>query len=244
MLLCLDAGNTRLKWGLWQNGHWQSQGAVPCQNFATDHIQAHLPADWQKATHIIASVVAGQEVLQCLQHWASAQGISFQLVRSEQQACGVENAYAAPQTLGTDRWSALIGAHQLLRSNCLVVCAGTATTIDVLHANGQFAGGVILPGLSMMKASLHAGTAQLPSATGAFSALPNNTHDAIESGCLQAQLGAIERMYADIAKLDGAQCVLTGGAAAHLKMHLTMPCQIIDNLVLRGLLCQATALAK
>jgi type III pantothenate kinase len=75
-----------------------------------------------------------------------------------------------------------------------------------------FRGGLILPGFDLMRAALARNTAQLPLAEGVFRAAPRNTSDAIFSGCLQAQLGAVERMFAGIAAEAGARCLLTGGA--------------------------------
>ena len=66
--------------------------------------------------------------------------------------------------------------------------------------------------------------------------------DAIFSGCLHAQSGAIERMFALIASDPGAQCLLTGGGAARLAPHLNIPCQRVDNLILDGLVRFGAAL--
>jgi hypothetical protein len=93
----------------------------------------------------------------CRCYWAKSQSAQH----------GVRNLYERPpEQLGADRWAALIGARALLGSTCLVVCAGTATTIDRLDASGLFRGGLILPGYDLMRAALAANTAQLPLAEG------------------------------------------------------------------------------
>ena len=107
--------------------------------------------------------------------------------------------------------------------------------MDLLDANGVFRGGLILPGFDLMRAALARNTAQLPLAEGVFCAEPRNTMDAIVSGCLQGQLGAIERMFSAIAAEPGARCLLTGGAAERLAAHLKIPFQLVDNLILNGL---------
>jgi len=78
-------------------------------------------------------------------------------------------------------------------------------------------------------------TAQLPLGDGQFRCEPRNTLDAIASGCLHAQLGAIERMFAKLATEPGAVCLLTGGAAPNLVPYLNIPFQLMDNLILDGL---------
>jgi type III pantothenate kinase len=115
--------------------------------------------------------------------------------------------------------------------------AGTATTIDALDGDGLFHGGLILPGLNLMRSSLATNTADLPHAAGRYQPQPRNTDDAIVSGAIHATLGAIERMHAALNK--EAVCLLSGGAAAELVAHLTLPCRRVDNLVLEGLACYA-----
>jgi len=62
----------------------------------------------------------------------------------------------------------------------------------------------------------------------------DNTHDAIISGCLSAQLGAIMHAYEQ--RTDpSARCVLSGGAAHYLGPYLSIPFDAVDNLVLLGL---------
>jgi type III pantothenate kinase len=60
-----------------------------------------------------------------------------------------------------------------------------------------------------------------------------NAADAIETGCLLAQAGVIERAFATME--DGAACVLSGGAARRIARHLGIPVRLVDNLVLEGL---------
>jgi type III pantothenate kinase len=157
-------------------------------------------------------------------------------LRASDTLAGVINRYDCPEQLGADRWAALIGAHHLHGGASLVVNAGTATTMDAIDANGVFHGGLILPGLTLMLTSLANATAQLPAANGSHTALPRNTDDAIASGAIEATVGAIERMFKQVAAEPSASCLLTGGAASELAPHLRIPLQQVDDLVLKGLL--------
>jgi type III pantothenate kinase len=121
-----------------------------------------------------------------------------------------------------------------------VVNCGTATTIDTLSGQGEFLGGLIVPGVELMQHSLSAATDQLKSRLvkqerGEYVPLPRNTDDALFSGAVQATCGAIERQYA---LLDDAAApvVFSGGAARVLQKHLNLPVNVADNLVLQGLL--------
>jgi len=173
---------------------------------------------------------------------AASLSVPLEWFASSAAGGGVSNGYDNPAQLGADRWAALIGARSLHAGPALVVMSGTATTIDVLDADGVFRGGLILPGLDLMRQALARNTAGLPVARGIYSALPTNTDNAIVSGCLAATLGAIERM-ADSpvchpsGKTPGPEflCLISGGAAATLVPHLSFSFRRIDNLVLLGL---------
>jgi type III pantothenate kinase len=229
MILCLDAGNTRLKWGLREGFAWRGQGVLALDDI--DGIATLLPA---VSEHILACNVAGDAMAQRIEDIAAPFGVPLEWFRSNASCCGVTNGYDTPAQLGADRWAALVGARGLHAGNALVVMAGTATTIDVLDAAGRFRGGLILPGLDLMRKSLARNTAALPEARGAYRDLPTNTDDAIASGAVHATLGAIERMACRPVSADF--CVLlSGGAADALAPHLELPQRRIDNLVLEGL---------
>lgn len=229
-LLCVDCGNTRLKWGLRTGDAWTAQGALPLAQ--ADALDELLP---EKPARIVACNVAGAAVAQALVLAADRLRAPLAWAHAHAQQCGVGNGYEQPTQLGADRWAALIGAWHLQRGACLVVSAGTATTIDVLDAQGRFCGGLILPGLALMRAALATHTAGLPHADGRYRELPGNTDDAIVSGCLQATRGAVEHMFRHVAAAPNACCLLTGGAAFELEGRLDVPARRVDNLVLEGL---------
>jgi type III pantothenate kinase len=170
-----------------------------------------------------------------LEAFAKTLGVSLSQVRSQVRQCGVTNGYESPAQLGADRWSALIGARGLHSGASVVVNAGTATTIDVLDPDGSFRGGLIMPGLELMRASLARNTAGLPLAQGSFRELPRNTDDAIVSGCINATLGAIERMFQKIENAPEPLCLLSGGASESLAGALAIPHRVVPILVLEGL---------
>lgn len=238
MILLLDAGNTRLKWRVidpQQAGLTTDEGALDYARL--DDLTQRL-GRFPAIRHAVGSNVAGEEVARRIA--TLLPGIVPQWLRASSHCCGVYNHYTEPAQLGTDRWAALIGARRVHAGPCLVVSAGTATTIDLLDAAGHFRGGLILPGVDLMRRSLAGNTAQLPLADGTFVWQPRSTVDAIESGCLQAQAGAVERMFVQIADTAGALCLLGGGAADRFAHLLTIPVRRVDNLVLHGLAGIAT----
>jgi type III pantothenate kinase len=239
MIVAIDAGNTRIKWGVHDGAAWVMQGTIATGDAAS---LAAVSAGWPDAARVVGCNVAGVEVGERIVTDLALRFPPILWLRSSAEACGVRNGYDQPERLGADRWAALIGARGRVPGACLVVCAGTATTVDWLDAAGVFRGGLILPGFDLMRASLARNTAQLPLAEGDFRPEPCNTMDAIVSGCLHAQIGAIERMFSALSAEPGALCLLTGGAAQRIAPLLSIPFELADNLILEGLLCFGAAL--
>ena len=257
MWLVIDIGNTRLKWGLTAgDGAWQDVGALPLAGL-TEAALAEAFAGLPAPLACIGACVAGGE----RQAWVGALiearwGQPVQWLRSTVAAAGIRNAYAYPERLGVDRWAAVAGAWHLAPQPAVVVCAGTATTVDLLLPAGPdeskgmqavFQGGYILPGLDLMRAALAGETAQLPLAAGDLHAVPRLTDDAIVSGCLWAQAGAIARLLREL-PATGGRLWLTGGGAPRLLPALqdvlaTVPGAPLptlrETLILDGLLALA-----
>lgn len=230
MILYLDAGNSRLKYGLHDGSAWLIQGALAYQE--SQVLVDLLPL---RPRRIVACNVAGAAGRQRIERLAQALDAQLAWFTSTAACGGVRNDYEQPEQLGADRWAALIGAHALHDGPALVVMAGTATTIDVLEAGGSFRGGLILPGLDLMRQALASGTAALRPMQGVPRLLPRNTGDAIASGALEATIGAIERMARRLARTDFA-IILAGGAAGELLPGLERPVRHVEHLVLEGLL--------
>jgi type III pantothenate kinase len=254
MQLLIDAGNTRVKWALIQRnpldrdalGNWLESGSAP-------RAQVRQLTDvWRnrKITHVLLSNVAGpamrNELEQTLLGAFGMTPVPLEWFASVPELCGVRNNYRNPAQLGSDRFASAIGAHALFPNDPLVVSTcGTATTVDAVTADGVFVGGMILPGLGLMASSLASNTAQLPQVAQDLAIsepFADHTDAAIVSGCIAAQAGAIERAVASHAQRQAkpVQCILSGGAAAFIAPHLSVPCKKVDNLVLIGL--QAIAL--
>jgi type III pantothenate kinase len=231
MIICLDSGNTRIKWGVHDGARWLGQGAI---SHAEVSSLAGQLSPWPGAEKILLANVAGVSAAQAIRHALTDWPADWLEVVSETSRCGVSNGYKNPGQLGVDRWCALLGARTLTQSPCVVVMAGTATTIDSLDASGRFLGGFILPGGELMRRALAKDTAGLPFANGAYSAYPQCTDDAIVAGSIEAQVGAIERAVSRLGST--AQCLISGGNAQLLAEHCAKPCRVLENLPLEGLL--------
>jgi type III pantothenate kinase len=248
-MLLVDVGNTMIKWALADAskvtlGSWQDSGAVAHKD--ADHLRDILRG--RDISRALLSNVAGKAIRERLQHLLRAvqtKPIEMEWFASVQELAGIRNSYRNPTQLGSDRFAAMIGAHALFPKQALIVtCCGTATTVDAVTAEGLFIGGMILPGLGLMASSLARGTAHLPQVAQhslSFNPFALSTNDAITSGCIAAQTGAIEHAASLHAQRSGKIfCVLSGGASAAIAPHLSVSNQIVDNLVLIGLHAVAT----
>lgn len=235
IILAIDAGNTRTKWGLHEGRNWLRRGAV--ENAGV----AGLATEWEllpEPAQIVVSNVGGENLAASLRGHFSRWRARPRWITPVNEQCGVHNSYADPKQLGSDRWAAVIAGWNLERRCCLVVSLGTAMTVDAISNEGVFLGGIIVPGLALMQGALEANTAALKREEGAFGAFPDNTADAIYSGAVQALAGAVERMGAAVraAVHRDPVCVLSGGAGELLLPHLNLQAKLVDNLVLEGLM--------
>jgi len=239
MILAIDAGNSRVKWGWHDGAAWTSIATVSLIEFAasSDHINP-FSVTHEDPERIVISNVAGEGARELLVNWTSIFDAAPLWLKAEAERCGVKNRYERPETLGPDRWAALIAARAAHAGPCLVVNAGTATTVDMLSGDGTFLGGAILPGVELMRFVLHEHTGRLPIQEGVSRDAPRNTLDAIETGCRHAQAGAVERIYRVFSATAGAPlCIVAGGAGRELaeQLNTTIPRRTIENLVLDGL---------
>ena len=239
-MLAIDAGNSRIKWGFWRDGVWAGHGTVASAEAGT------LSEAWRSAgigpIRVVASNVAGTAVAAAIERAAAAGGMALQWFRTGVQRGGVTNRYDDPAVLGTDRWAALIGARARCPAACVVVNCGTAITIDALTVDGEFVGGLILPGLNLMRESLSRGTAQLADIAGEFTLFPRNTADAMASGAVYAAAGAVSGLARRLFERDGAlpHVVLSGGGAPALAPQIEGDVDYVPHLVLEGLVVAVT----
>jgi type III pantothenate kinase len=243
MLLLIDAGNTRIKWAVLDSaqapklGDWMQMGSLSHQELIDGVAPWHAFA----ITRVVVSNVAGTLMRDQLVNSFQCSAKSVEWLTSQPALAGIKNQYRNPVQLGSDRFAAAIAARALFPDQALLIATcGTALTIDAVTAEGDFIGGMIAPGLKLMAQSLAENAAQL-SAVAMKSErfvthFANHTDEAMWSGCVAAQAGAIEHALRDFA-VYGVEplCVVSGGAAKYIMPSLKIPYKFVDNLVLIGL---------
>lgn len=231
--LLIDAGNARLKWAVVEDGRWREEGVTGYDDW--NCLRAQLSGDSECFIASVASPVREQQLTRLL----TAAGIVPTWIASTAAFAGVTNGYVEPLRLGVDRWMGLIAARQRTRQPVLVVSAGTAMTVDAMTAEGAFLGGLIVPGVQLMRQALTQGTACVAEVDGHWQAFPQKTGDAVQSGIVAALCGAIQRQYAQLAAASVTEpcCLVTGGDAETILPHLAVPGRYIPALVLEGIDC-------
>lgn len=237
MNLLIDIGNSRLKWASEQAGQISSTHAL---DYRQDHAYQSLEQQWQTLPRpskiAIACVGAAQQIiaLETLANrlWPAIETI---IPQSAAQIGSVINAYPNSEKLGVDRWLALLAAHHHYPANSCIIDCGTAITLDFIDSHGQHRGGLISPGLLLMKKALAQNTAALDlnQKTQALG-LADNTINAIDSGTLCAAIGLIETAIKRFQPVE--QVIITGGNAELIGQYLPMSLIVDEALVLKGLL--------
>ena len=141
-----------------------------------------------------------------------------------------------PEEVGADRLVNAVAAHATYRGALIVVDFGTATTFDVVDADGSYCGGAIAPGINLSVEALHLAAAKLPRVAiqKPRHVVGKGTVEAMQSGVFWGYVGLIEGMVARIRSEFGQpmDIVATGGLAplfvgatdviAHVDLELTL----------------------
>lgn len=239
MNILIDLGNSRLKWARHAPGLWRSEAALL---EGEDDMGLLLDREWNgipAPQKVIVCSVSSAQRLRVLEQWALTHwSVTPRIVSTQPEQLGVINRYREPRQLGADRWAALIGARGLTSSASCVVDCGTAVTVDALTEKGEFLGGVIFPGLRLLRDSLARGTEGIKATESEVTdCLARSTADGVAAGTLYGLAGAVERLIDEYRRTLGAtmKIFLTGGDAPQLAARLRVETIAVPDLVLTGL---------
>jgi type III pantothenate kinase len=242
--LLIDAGNTRVKWGVLENGQIRRTGNIARDRIRERGLQVLTTKIPRQVDEVFASNVAGASFATRLSGVVGAHcGCDIRFAHTERAACGVTNSYAQPRRMGVDRWMAMIGAWAEVESACLVVDAGTAVTLDAIDDKGQHLGGQIIAGVTTMAGALASSTSDIPSikpgtgrATFGLDMFASSTVAAVREGAQNAVAGAVDRAIRVLqSNAYRPAVILTGGDASRILNALCEPPLHRPHLVLQGL---------
>jgi type III pantothenate kinase len=245
-ILLIDLGNSSLKWA-WLE--MDGLGVVERAQYAGTDSDLELPLSrWQEQPRpgrVLISAVAAPQVVKAVQSWIIEHwDLEPEILKAEASALGVTSGYDNPEQLGVDRWIALIAAHHAVTGPACVVDCGTAVTIDVIAGDGRHLGGLILPGIGLMRETLKSRTAIPWVEKGdGEELLATDTGSAVAAGGLNAVAALVEKILRQSAERLGERpaLLLTGGDATKLQSVLGEPARSEPDLVMKGLALIADA---
>ena len=243
MILVIDVGNTRLKWAWLTSTGLSDQQAVVHRDAKPGLWTAALFDSGQKPRRVLISNVAGSLMAKTLTKMTKKVfKVTPEFVTASPEFHGLVNGYLDPKLLGADRWLALVGAWTKTHSALCVVDAGTAVKVDSVDASGHHMGGLIVPGIHMMREALMSKTSDIakaaenstPSLAGV---LANNTVGAVSRGAVFALAGMADRAAEVIEQNTGVKpkLFITGGDAGMITGTMRSRGEIVPDLVLQGL---------
>ena len=240
-LLAIDAGNTRVKAGLFDDKTLVEKHAISTDAVVdADALSGWLSSTLEQLpqTMLVSSVVKGFADL-AREAASPDRGV---IVVSPSMPIGVTVNVPDPERVGIDRLVAAGEAYARIRRALVLVTMGTAITIDSVTGDGRFVGGTISPGLRVAARSLHTQTSLLPDVNpadvdrgSAESKPPVVTEDSIRAGVVLGAAGTIEKVMAQAWSGPDARLIVTGGDAEGVRPFLSVACDLMEDLVLHGL---------
>jgi type III pantothenate kinase len=225
MLLAINANNTNTVFALWEGatlkGSWRA--ATEAKRTADEYVV------WLDHLLVLAKLsradVGGAVIASVVPD------VNFNLVTLCRKYChtdplivgekgvrlGIKALVDRPEEVGADRLVNTVAAHDRYKGPLIIVDFGTATTFDVVDANGNYAGGVIAPGINLSLAALTSAAAMLPSIPirRTEKVIGKDTQSCMQSGIYWGYIGLVEGLVGRIRAEFGAamKTVATGGLA-------------------------------
>lgn len=248
MLLAIDVGNTNTVFGIHDGNEWINQwrSATDPTKTADDHA-AWL---WRLADmygvdlSVIKGCVISTVVPQAQFNFRNLARRYLQIeplfIGDKSLKTGIEVRIRRPEQVGADRIVSALGAHKTYDGNLIVIDSGTATTFDLVSADGGFEGGIIAPGINLSVKALHDAAAQLPriAIQKPDQVIGQDTISAMQSGVFWGYIDLIDGLVRRIKEEYGkpATVVATGGVASLFEGASETIDHFDHDITIRGLL--------
>ncbi len=251
MLLAIDVGNTNIVFALVEGNdiRWSWRIATDARRTADEYsVWLHQLVEMEGMKRsdiddvIIASVVP--QTLFNLRGLARKYvGVEPMVVGAPGISYGMKVNLPNPGEVGADRIVNAVGAHAIWPGNLVIIDFGTATTFDVVSAEGNYEGGVIAPGINLSMDALYQAAAKLPRIAveppgQGLGVIGKGTVHAMQSGVFWGYIGLIEGLVRRLTnEIDGdVTVVATGGLAPLFSRHTTTISHVDHDLTIKGLM--------
>jgi type III pantothenate kinase len=240
MNLLMDVGNSRIKTVVTTvNGLHElkpfAYDLSNCESLLSDQIDGLEAPQKILVANVGGEAIADRITACVLNHWRREP----KFVQVPREWGGLVNGYAEVKQLGIDRWLGLLAAWTRYRRFVCVVSCGTAVTIDGATGEGRHLGGVIIPGMELMRRSLNQATKGIDASriSDPICEFGLATNTCVANGAIYAICTLIKNVIADLENRygDRPSLVVTGGDAATVGGCLSIPFALRPALVLEGL---------
>ncbi|HRQ30693.1 MAG TPA: type III pantothenate kinase [Saprospiraceae bacterium] len=231
--LCIDIGNTRVKYGI-----FQSEELIDVTSTEIDKISDAIH-ELNESFNIGRMIVSStrRDIPHCLREFGK--NLPLYLELSHETPLPISLDYDTPETLGRDRIAGAVGAMSIYPGQAVIIVdAGTCITYDFLDQNSVFKGGNIAPGMRMRLQAMNSFTEKLPLAPfeNQNEILGKSTIKALQNGAIQGTKFEIESFIMHMKQKFGAlQVIFTGGDANNFVDFFYSKIFVVQNLVLIGL---------
>jgi type III pantothenate kinase len=257
MLLLFDIGNTHTHVGLADHRRVVKQTNIPTREWFGGNAAA-LVKRFTGGEKIEGAALCGVVpratplVRKLVGRWSSIFSLSRSTLKRELQrglplvelnsktVCGIGIDYPKPESIGADRLANAVAARKRFGAPVVVVDFGTAVTFDVVNRAGNYAGGIIAPGLAAMTDYLHEKTALLPKIKirEVKTTIGKSTEQAMLIGAVHGYRGLVRELVAELKRelnVKNLPVVATGGYAKLIAAKLPEISAVAPDLTLEGL---------
>lgn len=247
MLLAVDIGNTHLVFGLFVGTELQQTFRMETVQSRTEDELAALISQLLALRQISPNEISASIVASVVPPVTDAVRSAIRTVTQKTPLCvggpglktGIRIRYDNPREVGADRIVNAVAAHARGQGPVIVVDFGTATTFDCVASDGEYMGGVIVPGVQVSLDGLLARTAKLPRIELANppAVIGRNTPHAMQSGIIHGYASMVDGLVGKIQSEMPEPCrvIATGGLASLICAHTRVVDEVHPELTLEGL---------
>lgn len=247
MLLAVDVGNTQSVLGLYEGAELRHMWRIAtCAQSTADELRISCKSLFDAqglATDKVDSVVLASVVPRLTRSWDACVrelfGVPALAVDARVAGDLFKTDYPNPNEIGADRVADAVAAVACCGAPVVVVDFGTATNIEIVDAQGRFAGGIIAPGVETSAQALFSRAARLASIDLAdpCTAIGHSTEQAVQAGIVYGEADRVDGLLRRVFEQLGytAPVVATGGLAPCIVEHMRTPAQVEPALTLEGL---------
>jgi type III pantothenate kinase len=247
MLLAIDAGNTNIVVALCEGDEIRAQFRAATRLgrtadeyavWLTELMQLEGMSLGDVSGAIIATVVpsALHDLRELCRRYVHTEAL---VVGAADVDLGLSVNTHRPEGVGADRLINAVAAHERYSGALIVIDFGTATTFDVVAANGDYEGGVIAPGVNLSAEALHQAAALLPrvEVKRTQSVIGKDTIPAMQSGLYWGYVGLVEGLVTRIKTEFGEPMtvIATGGLSGLFHAQIPAIQHADPDLTVRGL---------